>query len=81
MLLKTRADPSAVDRVNVNKVTIGRLVGIAILVCISGPVFAFEFVSEPQAATASMIWLGLFGLAVAGSPRKRDAESEPGSEG
>ena len=46
-----------------------RLVVIVALVFASAPAFGFGILAEPPAATASMVWLGLVGLAIAGSPR------------
>jgi hypothetical protein len=44
-----------------------RLLLIGTLVCVAAPAFAFGILSEPPAPLASMVWIGLAGLAIAGS--------------
>ncbi len=65
---------------SVKQITVGRLMLIATLVCLAAPAFAIGIFAEPPAVTASMVWLGLAGLAVAGSPRRRRSRSRRGSE-
>ena len=52
----------------------------AVLLTVAAPAFAVGFWAEQPATTASMVWLGLAGLAVAGSPRS-DAEADDRGEG
>ena len=61
-----------------HKITIRRLTLIATLVCVAAPAFATGIFAEPPTATTSMVWLGLIGLAIAGSPR--DGGSGSGSD-
>jgi hypothetical protein len=65
------------QRVSVKRITIKPVLVVGALVCVAAPAFGLGILSEPQAATASMVWLGLVGLAVAGTPRRRDERSEP----
>ena len=52
---------------------------VGVLVSIAAPAFALGLGlwSEPAASPASMVWLGLFGLALAGSRRRRGDASRP----
>jgi len=52
-----------------------QLLLIVALVCIAAPAFALGIFAEPVAATASMVWIGLAGLVIAG--RKRDPDASP----
>lgn len=78
MPLKTTVGPSAVPPVSVNDVTVRRLIVTAVCVCVAGPAFALDILPEPRAAAGGMVWLGLAGLAIAGSPRKRGREQARG---
>ncbi len=64
------------NAVSVHKITIRRLTLIATLLCVAAPAFATGIFAEPATATASMVWLGLIGLAIAGSPRDGGSGSD-----
>ena len=56
-----------------------QLLLIVALVCVAAPAFAFGILTEPVAATASMVWIGLAGLAIAGRKREDTVDDHPRS--
>ena len=58
-----------------------RLLVVVLLVCAAAPAFGFGLPSEAPTATAGMGWLGLSGLALAGSRGKPSLGAEPSPDG
>jgi MYXO-CTERM domain-containing protein len=73
---------SVVAGVRVREITMKPLLLIGVLVSIAAPAFAvgLGLWTESAASPASMVWLGLFGLALAGSRRRRGDTSEPSAD-